>query len=577
FADVWTYLGEKIDPADSATFAVNADNGISLYGTGVTPTGGGAIAIAGSLNRKTFVARGQGAIAAAGSPNRKISVIRGAGAVAMAGALVKLVKLAMGQGAVGIAGSVELDYLLGVQVGEEAVLIKKASIFVDQRIEERSVARFTIVDIPGTASYSKGQLVKIYDPNNDLIFGGVIDNPETVRPAPSGELLHPITCADYHYTADKRLVAESYLATSAGDIVTDLRTKYLLDEGVTVGNIEAGPDIVQAVFNYVRTSQALDRLAELAGFTWFIDENKALYFQARTTTAAPWALVDTNNDVIKGTSRFSGANPMYRNRQYIRGGRDVTGAQTETFTADGDMVAFTVGYGINAVPTVKEDGGAAKDMGIKGIDTAKEYYWSKGDPIVVAENAPANGVVVTIEYVGQYDVLVLATDEAAITALAAIEGSGTGWVDAIDDEPKLDDSDAALDVAKAKLSRFAVDAARLNYDTVRTGLRPGQVQAVTLPAYGLAAEDMLIESVRTHIYTGNLMHRIQAIQGPGEGSWAQFFLKLASGKDEVMEKLNVGSDQILILLIQREATWGWGETVTPVVLTCTPVNGTVVG
>ncbi len=73
------------------------------------------------------------------------------------------------------------------------------------------------------------------------------------------------------------------------------------------------------------------------------------------------------------------------------------------------------------------------------------------------------------------------------------------------------------------------------------------------------------------------MHRIQAIQGPGEGSWAQFFLKLASGKDEVMEKLNVGSDQILILLIQREATWGWGETVTPVVLTCTPVNGTVVG
>ncbi len=449
-----------------------------------------------------------------------------------------------------------------------AVLIEKGSIWVDQRIEERSVANFTIVDIPGTAFYSKGQLVKIYDPNNDLIFGGVIDNPETVRPAPSGELLHPITCADYHYTADKRLVAESYLATAAGTIVADLRTKYLLDEGVTVGNIEAGPTIVQAVFNYVRTSVALDRLAELAGFTWFIDENKALYFQARTTTAAPWALVDTNNDVLKGSSRFSGANPMYRNRQYIRGGRDVTGVQTETFTADGDMVAFTVGYGINAVPTVKEDGGAAKDMGIKGIDTAKDYYWSKGDPVVVADSAPANAVVVTIEYVGQYDVLVLATDEAAITALAAIEGSGTGWVDAIDDEPKLDDSEAALDVAKAKLSRFAVNAARLNYDTIRTGLRPGQLQPVTLPAYNLAAEDMLIESVRSHIYTGNLVHSIQAIQGPEEGSWAKFFLKLASGKDEIIENLNIGTDQILIILIQREASWEWEEAVTQTVFAC---------
>ncbi|KKL44896.1 hypothetical protein LCGC14_2361090 [marine sediment metagenome] len=50
FADVWTYLGEKIDPADSATFAVNADDGVSLFGTGSSVWAGGdvgGVAIAG--------------------------------------------------------------------------------------------------------------------------------------------------------------------------------------------------------------------------------------------------------------------------------------------------------------------------------------------------------------------------------------------------------------------------------------------------------------------------------------------------------------------------------------------------
>ena len=462
----------------------------------------------------------------------------------------------------------------GVWIDRTKVVIEKASLVVENRIEERSIANFTIVDIPGTASYSKGQAVLIYDPNNVLIFGGVIDNPETLRVAPSGELLHPITCADYHYFADKRLVAESYESKTCGFIVDDIFDKYLALEGVTIGNIDLGATLVEARFNYVRVTDAYDALAEKAGFVWYIDENKALYFQARDTTAAPWTL--TGDDIIKGSGRLSGGNPKYRNRQYIRGGKGTTSLQTETFTGDGVNVAFTVGYPIVKVPTITVNA-VGQTVGIKGIDTAKDCYWSKGDPVIVFDAGSIPGAVaVVIAYYGEYDVLALAESPAEIAALQAIEGAGTGYVEDIADEPTLTDTDALLDSGEAKLARFGIPGLRFMFQTVRTGLKPGQLQTVNYPALSLSG-DMLVESVITRVYTGNLIYDVMVIQGPESGSWAELFKSLANIKQEVIERLNVGTEQILIILISEAETWEWAEDVTETVYACTVVNGTVCG
>jgi len=434
-----------------------------------------------------------------------------------------------------------------VKVDNVAVVIEKGSIVVENRIEERSIANFTVVDTSGTASYTKGQAVLIYDPNDVLIFGGVIDNPETVRTAPSGELLHPITCVDYHYFADKRLVAASYEDKTCGFIVDDIFDNYLAGEGVTIGNIDLGATLVQAVFNYGRVTDAYDALAEKAGFIWFIDENKKLYFQARDTTAAPWTL--TGDDIEKGSGILSGANPMYRNRQYIRGGKGTTVLQTETFTGDGVRLAYTVGYPIVKVPTVTVNA-VGQTVGIKGIDVAQQCYWSKGDPVIVFTAAPG-AVAVVIAYYGEYKLLGLATEEPAIAALQAIEGAGTGYVDDMADEPKLTDSDAVLDSGQAKLAKYAVNAQRLRYGTVRTGLKPGQLQPVVYPTFNLDG-DMLIESVITRIHTGNLWYDVTAIVGPEQRGWTEYFKSLSKMKQEVIDFLNVGSEEILIILAEDD-------------------------
>lgn len=478
-------------------------------------------------------------------------------------------------------GSEEIQPLK-VKINDVFVQIIKGSLIINNRIEERSTAQFTIEDLTGTGSYIQGQEIKIYDPDATLIFSGVIDTPETIRVAPSGGLLHPIRCTDNHYFADKRLAAESYLGAptvTAKSIVEDLQSKYLTPEGIGTGNVDDGADIVQAVFNYVRVSDALDALAEKSGYTWFIDENKDLYFQARDITPAPWALDGVTNRPLKQSTKKTESNPFYRNRQYIRGGRGTTTEQTEVFIADGDQFAFTVGYPFERVPTsvTVEDLGA-QNIGIKGLEVAKDCYWNKGDATLTFEVAPAIGKEVTVVYYGQYPILGLVEEPAEIARQLAVEGAGTGYNDDIAEEPALDEVNAVLDAAQAKLVKYGVIGKRFVYKTTRSGLKPGQLQLITQSAYDLTAEEMLIESVVITSIREQFTYDIVVLQGPVLGSWSKLFQALAKMKQEIIDYLHVGSNQLLIILISTSELWEWDEEVpTPTVFTCTVCDSVVCG
>lgn len=462
----------------------------------------------------------------------------------------------------------------GVEIDSVAVEIVKGSLVISNRIEERSTAEFTVVDLLSVLSFQQGQEVQIYDPDVTLIFSGVVAVPDTIRISPSGELQHPIRCVDNHYFADKRLVAESYLGAptiKAKVIVEDLMTKYLTPEGITVGNIDDGADIVQAVFNYVRVSDCLDALAEKSGFTWFIDELKKLYFQGRDAQPAPWALDGIINRAEKKSTKLTESNPLYRNRQYIRGGRGTTVEQTEVFVADGEQFAFTVGYPFERVPTSVTDSAlGAMTIGIKGLDVAKDCYWNKGDATLTFDVAPVADRTITIVYYGQYPIMALVEEPAEIARRLAIEGAGTGYNDSIDEEPSLDEKEATLDAAQAKLAKYGVIGKRFVYRTTRSGLKPGQLQTITQPDYGIAAEEMLIEAVTIRSIRENLTYDVTVLQGPVLGSWSKLFQALAKMKQDVIDYyMSVGSTDLLIILVSATETWGWDESIAQIIHTCT--------
>ncbi len=434
-----------------------------------------------------------------------------------------------------------------------SVEIQKGSLSIEKRIEERSTASFAVEDVTGAADYVRGMPVLIYDPDVTLIFAGFIDTPGRVRQGATGSiLLHDITCMDNHYLADKRLVVKAYTNQTLEYIVEDIVTDYLAAAGVhenVAGDIQTGPVIASAIFNYVKASEAFDALAELSGYIWFIDENKHLYFRDRTTVLAPWNLDSVTYRPIKGSVHLSTGNPLYRNRQYIRGGTGLTAEQTENFTADGVVNAFTVGYPISLEPTITEDVLGVADVGIKGVETGKDYYWNKGDATVYAEVVPANGRNVEVKYYGEYPLIARADSYAEVLARQAVEGSGTGIVEEIVTEVQHDTASGMTESARAKITQYARDAEKFIYGTRDAGLSPGQLQEITFSPFGFTAHEMLIESILITALVEEVTYEVSCITGPVMGSWTRFFASILIRQDK---SIKIGDGLLLVLLQQSE-------------------------
>lgn len=450
-----------------------------------------------------------------------------------------------------------------VTIATVPVVIKRGSLSISKPIEERKTASFIVIDSAGTADYTRGQAVSITS-GATVIFAGAVEDSEKSRLSPDGGLWHKVRCIDNHYLAGKRIAAESYENKTAGFVVDDLFDKYLAAEGVTIGSIQTGPTLEQVIVNYVFVSDAFDALAEKAGFIWYIDETKALYFIDRATNTASWAL--TASDIVADSARLTNASPMYRNRQYIRGGRQVTAQQTENRTGDGDTVAFAMGYPLNSTPTITV-GGAAQTVGIKGVDDAVDWYWAKGDPIVTAASAPAGAAAIVVVYYGEYDIMVQMEDTPEINARKAAEG-GTGIVEGMENQPSLSSLQSVFDLGIALLAEYGVTGRKLIFKTRRSGLDSGQILTVTISELGLTAEEMLIDSVNISVIGDEVRYSVTAIQGPALGSWSQFFKSLAKMKDDIFGRLNIGSDQVLIILASVPENWALSESITKTVYAC---------
>lgn len=110
------------------------------------------------------------------------------------------------------------------------VAVMDGSLSIDDALGERSTASFVVMT-DTTVHYQQGQPVEVYDDAEALIYAGVIDKPTEKQPT-TNVLMHSISCKDWHYLADKRILAKAYENMLAGDIVRDIVATKLVDEGI---------------------------------------------------------------------------------------------------------------------------------------------------------------------------------------------------------------------------------------------------------------------------------------------------------------------------------------------------------
>lgn len=465
------------------------------------------------------------------------------------------------------------------------------SVTVRDEVNERSTASVTLIDETGTHRYQRGTGVRVTDVDGVVMFQGFADRVIESRLGPGGARRHAIEAVDWHYVADKRLITRAYEDFAAGDIVRDLVATILAAEGVTEGIIEAGPTIRAVTFDYERVSDAILELANRAGYWWRINHDGSLDFAeprallttltadttafSADTTALTADMVDQPGtgpaaldiaavafaDTVSVTRHTSG----YRNRQWLKGGRDRTTLQVEVQLGDGERRAFALGFPVAEEPVVEvsRDGGAfvQETVGAAGLQTNRDWLWSYQSPVM--QQNTSNAVLDTVDrvrvtYTGLFDVVARIDDPPLQADRAALEG-GTGVVESVLIDKRTDTAAAAFQLAAELVAYYGRPSTVVRFRTDRTDLVPGVVTPVEYAAGGVEG-DALVTTSEWFTEAGNLRAVVTMAIGPIEGSWAQWFGALSRRIDRFAE---LGGGEVNIITTLEQFVRDWEESDRP--------------
>jgi hypothetical protein len=198
-----------------------------------------------------------------------------------------------------------------VEVDGVATPMYVNSLSVDNAIGQRSTGGLTLRDDAESQAYDSGQRVDVIDDTlgDLLVFSGVIEDNDEERVGQGSGLgkRHQVTLKDWHYLADKRLVAATYVAgLTCGAILSNLIETVLWEEGV-VGT-SSPPLLTRASVAYYLNgatdpyaSQALSGVARYEAGS--IIGSKAIRVESATTNL----LSANQSDVETNTTGFSAA------------------------------------------------------------------------------------------------------------------------------------------------------------------------------------------------------------------------------------------------------------------------------
>jgi|CXWL01.1.fsa_nt_gi hypothetical protein len=374
---------------------------------------------------------------------------------------------------------------------------------------------------------SSGQVYEVqFSTEPDMVvFNGQLSRVRREQ-APGGKaVFYRCEAESWEQLATRRLLAKDYSGYTADAIVQDVVSTTLATEGIVARFIDAGPVVTKYPANWISAEAIFTELARLVGFSWYIDPDKRLHFFARETNPAPFTLT---GQFLEGSLRTSLDRSRYRNAQYVQGGNGISDAVTEQFSGDGKRTTFTVKQSMASLVAVTKNG-SAKTLGIRDVDTGKDWYWNEKST-EVSQDSGGTVLISTdtlaVTYTYFYQVFTAAQDDAAIAKRAILEGT-TGRYESLENLSSLDGEDFVNEKTLALLREFSEFAQELSFDTFSSGFLAGQMLTTDVPAYAVSGH-WLITSVRVSVTADDrLRYGVQAVRTEPHHDEADFFRRLA--------------------------------------------------
>lgn len=462
----------------------------------------------------------------------------------------------------------------GVAYDTATNFVLAGSLKVDLAVGRKSQASFA-VHTDGNTQFVQFQQVAIIDGSGTLVFSGYIVSPQATKPGFARSLIWSVQCIGQDFLAKKRVYQANHTNKTCGFIANDIFNTLLQAEGAIRGNIYDGPTcgntLLCGTFNVdgnalipqanflCKATDALDQLVTQASasgipYYWGASSGKIYDFAPYGAVAGP-TIDDTLIDQRNNPPTVVWANQNYRNTQWVTGGVAQTSTQTESRKGDSNTVSWPMSFDLASAPTINVDG-TARTVGVKGVDSGKDFYWQQGSPDIVQDSGGAkltSSNTLNVSYTGQYPNTALVSNAAQIAYQASIDGT-TGIIEEIASDTTLTTASNALSEASNLLTRFAQQGGKLQFTTKQSGFLPGQLCPVNMPYLGIVNISMLIEtvSITDSIDSFNIWYQVTAVVGPYDVTWVDFFSSLLS-RQAPANSGNIGQSTSASILLSLPA------------------------
>jgi len=296
---------------------------------------------------------------------------------------------------------------------------------------------------------------------------------------------------DFSYLLDRKVVLERFRGKTVDFIVDFILDKYDT-EGFTMDNVIGTQTINSVTFNRITFSECLEKLAELTGFSWYVDYEKDIHFFPKNEVSAPIDLTDTSSNFIWESLLIKNDLNQMRNSVFVQGGEEIGNERSEEFTAignDQERSYFRLAHKFSERPVVLLNG-VAVDVGIEYLDNDADFecMWSFSEKYLrfTESNFPASNDIILATGLPFFPIVVRVQSPVSIAEYGLKEFVITDESITSRDEAKLR--------AKAELKAYQNGLQEASFKTYTKGLRSGQTILVNSVLRGVN-EKFVIQSV----------------------------------------------------------------------------------
>lgn len=382
-----------------------------------------------------------------------------------------------------------------------------------------------------------------------------------------------------------------WLVWYTGAVFTNIGTVYGGAEGLSLGTVRDGsPWEPGSPFVWASVAEIKSRLANRSGYVWFVDpDGLELNFVPGNEFTAPFNITDSSSEVLFNGLQFRHTREEKANRVYVRISEEAFADTLVNFTGDGSKRLFRVSTVIKSMTAINLNA-TEQAIGIYGVDTSKDWYYTPGDHWVIQDaggttltGSDSLSVVYRAEGFDARD----AEDAGDQSAVAAIETGTSGIYEVVKTDDSILTAAAGDDAAAALLAALLTTPVEMRYET-RSRVLPGQVQSVNLTIHAIN-QDFLIDTVEATLdHDANLRYSVRALSTTRLGDALSLFRSLLGGggggsfsgggvsggavvsgvayypvtftADATINYAVAAAGTILLLVVIQDATGGWVVT-----------------